>query len=429
MSTPRFDASDDDDGDNEDARASKRMRIEEVKLDPKRSIRDPEAFREQGQGALRLTHAAEIANVGTLEKPSTKYDPFFMALAGDEDEAPMIELQYPSACIPERYQLVMAKESDDLRPLDELIDVASTVATDFLHLEESQTAQERIQSLIRIMKKSRSEGLKRMVGSQSNFIRAVSEYNSFITKLRNDSVIAQNLDALHSLRLSLVERILTQIYARTVSPHINSLKAYENGTDNVYGELLPRFLSNIFQKTELKSDHIFVDLGSGVGNVVLQAALETGCEAWGCEMMPNACDVADLQAQEFPSRCKIWGLKPGTVHLERGDFMSNQPTIETLKRADVVLINNQAFTPELNDTLKNHFFDLKEGCQIVSLKSFVPKDHKLQERNYADIINRLVVQEFEYFSDCVSWGAHYGKWYLQKKDSSKLNAFIKAHGL
>ena len=52
----------------------------------------------------------------------------------------------------------------------------------------------------------------------------------------------------------------------------------------------------------MKCDQIFVDLGSGVGNCVLQAALEVGCESCGCEMMDKACNLAELQEEEFKAR-------------------------------------------------------------------------------------------------------------------------------
>src|SRR5205814_8075506 len=106
----------------------------------------------------------------------------------------------------------------------------------------------------------------------------VSSYNEIIKNYRDDGTISKNLDAVHILPLPVVERILTQTYARTGSLQVNALKKDEYGTDNVYGELLPRFISKIFRDINLKSDQVFVDLGSGVGNVVLQAALEDGCE-------------------------------------------------------------------------------------------------------------------------------------------------------
>src|SRR5690606_21739763 len=121
-------------------------------------------------------------------------------------------------------------------------------------------------------------------------------------------------------------------------------------------------------------------------------------ESWGCEVMQNACDLADLQHDEFKSRCLLWGLAPGEVHLTRGDFLNEESILRALRRADVVLINNQAFTPQLNDNLVNHFLDLKEGCQIVSLKSFVPPGHRIQSRNLNSPLNLLTVEKKNYWS-------------------------------
>lgn len=267
--------------------------------------------------------------------------------------------------------------------------------------------------------------LKRALGraSQTDFQEAVSEYNKRIDRLRRDGSIAKHLDQMHSLELPLVERILTQIYSRTVSPRVSSLRQYENGSDNVYGELLPRFISDIFKETGLKSNQKFVDLGSGVGNVVFQAALEIGCESWGCEMMQNAADLAELQEAEFKARCRLWGLSAGKVNLRRGDFLEEKSIGEVLKEADVILINNKAFTPELNNELLYHFLDMKDGCQIVSLKSFVPSGHRIQARNIDSPLNLLSVREKNYWSDSVSWTDAAGTYYISTKDSTRVKAF------
>jgi H3 lysine-79-specific histone-lysine N-methyltransferase len=277
-----------------------------------------------------------------------------------------------------------------------------------------------------------STGLKRRFRralahtSEAEFQVTVGDYNQVVDRLWFDGAIAKHLDGMHSLPLPLVEWVLTQTYARTVSPKVDSLRQYENGTDNVYGELLPRFISDIFKETELKSDQIFVDLGSGVGNVVLQAALEIGCESWGCEVMQNACDLAALQQAEFKSRCQLWGLAPGAVHLIRGDFLKDESIGCILQKADVVLINNQAFTPELNNELINHFLDMKEGCQIISLRSFVPAGHKIQSRNLNSPINLLSVKQKNYWSDSVSWTDAGGTYFIAKKDSSILKTFSES---
>jgi [histone H3]-lysine79 N-trimethyltransferase len=422
VSTPRFD-SDNSDDDAEVSSNKRRKGEADAFWDTGRNIRALRSFTSEDQGVFAMIHAAEVANLGTDEKPNPNYTTFFTALTGDEDEAPVIELQYPSSSQRERYQVVQGKAADDFKPIDEIIHVISTVAEDYLLPSQAERITDEASGILRELKRARLRGHKGEAGAQSKYVAAVEKYNALLQSLLKLGSIQENLDHLHSLKLPLVETILQQIYARTVSPHIHTLRAYENGTDNVYGELLPRFCSTIFQQTGLNSSYVFVDLGSGVGNVVLQAALQIGCESWGCEMMPNACDLASLQHHEFIARCRLWGLAPGTVHLERGDFLQNETIGKALKKADVVLINNQAFTPSLNDKLIMHFLDLKEGCHIVSLKSFVPHGHKMQARNMGSPINLLDVKELEYFSNSVSWTDAPGKWYVQTKDSSKVKAF------
>lgn len=313
--------------------------------------------------------------------------------------------------------MVVPRDDDEFKPLDDIVQVIETITQAYIPEDEVDEFNNESTGIKRRLRR----GLAR--GDESEFRQSVTDYNQAIERLRESGSIAKKLDTTHRLGLPHIERILTQIYSRTVSPRVESLRQYENGTDNVYGELLPRFISSIFKETGLKSNHVFVDLGSGVGNVVLQAALEIGCESWGCEMMQNACDLAELQQSEFKARCRLWGIAPGKTHLVRGDFLKEQSIIDVLKRADVVLINNQAFTPQLNNELINHFLDMKEGCQIVSLKSFVPVGHKIQSRNLNSPINLLTVKQRHYWSNSVSWTDVGGSYFIAAKDSSRLKAF------
>lgn len=317
-----------------------------------------------------------------------------------------------------RYDSVVPRENDEFRPIDDIVQVIETVSDNYIPSEAADEFNDETTGIKRRLRRALA------VTSETQFLDAVKDYNDAIQRLTKDGSLAKHLDNTQRISLPWVERILTQIYSRTVSPRVESLRQYENGTDNVYGELLPRFISSIFKETRLKSGQVFVDLGSGVGNVVLQAALEIGCESWGCEMMSNACDLADLQQSEFKARCRLWGIVPGKTHLVRGDFLEQESIISVLKRADVVLINNQAFTPQLNNELINHFLDMKEGCKIVSLKSFVPAGHKIQSRNLNSPINLLQVQQKNYWSNNVSWTDVGGTYFIATKDSSRLKAFI-----
>ena len=312
----------------------------------------------------------------------------------------------------------MPIQNDDFKALEDIREVMETIIAIYIPSNESAAILNDSTGLIRRIKRA----TEKLAGHE--YLDFIQEWNETLVKFRNRGTIAKAIDEWNGVDLKLLERILTQTYSRTVSPRVHMLRHYQNGTDNVYGELLPKFISLILKKdTKMKSDQVFVDLGSGVGNCVLQAALEIGCESWGCEMMENACELAELQEHEFTARCRLWGLSVGDIHLERGDFLGNPNIIKVLQRADVILVNNQAFTPKLNEDLTNLFLDLKEGAQVVSLKSFVPHGNKIQEKNIEAAYNRLNVIEKTYYSACVSWTDAPGTYYVSTKDSSKVKAF------
>ena len=321
-----------------------------------------------------------------------------------------------------RYCLVDPVQSDEFNPLDEIREVILITINFYVPDHKAAVMKDETHGLLRRLKRA-------MARRQADeYIEVIQEWNGEISRLRHDEALSKKMDSWKIIDLALIERILTQTYSRTVSPRVSLLKQYENGTDNVYGELLPKFVSDILRKdTRIRSDQLFVDLGSGVGNVVLQAALQVGCESWGCEMMDNACDLAELQKREFNARCHLWGLTAGSINLERGNFLENAVVGRVLKRADVVLVNNQAFTPDLNEALTNLFLDLKEGCLIVSLKSFVPAGHKITARNLNRACNVLEVEEKKYYSNCVSWTDAPGTYFISKKASSRVAAFASTN--
>lgn len=140
-----------------------------------------------------------------------------------------------------------------------------------------------------------------------------------------------------------VQRIVDETYQRAVAPHAKQLKRYQSFSSEVYGELLPSFVSDIFRAAGLREDSLFLDLGSGVGNVVLQASLETGCKSYGIEIMPSPARLARSQLEQFKMRCKMWGVRHGEIELEEGDMLKSARVDQLVKEADVVLVNNKVF--------------------------------------------------------------------------------------
>lgn len=428
--TPQFTDSEDE----EEAQPKKRIRIEEI-ADPKRKIRYSEAFTADGISDSTRVHAKDIANSDLQQNGKYVFMPFFEPVAEDEELEPIVELEYPGATSqPEEWQIVKPKAaskddgSDEFMPISEIFENVKTVAKYFLDEVSARKVfdEDNDNGLYQVMDRARRRGAKGTVGSQTIFLKAISDYNALIRERREAGSIAHAIDQWKSIPKDVVYRITSETYSRTVSLHNKPLHNYQSFSSEVYGELLPRFLTQIFKETKLQSDQVFVDLGSGVGNCVAQAALETGCAAWGCEIKENYAKVAELQKEEFAVRCKLWGVEPGPVHLIRDDFTKNKEIGKVLQTADVILLNNEVFESVLNDNIKLMFMDLKEGAQIVSLKYYRDPQQRITATTENDPTNSLRVKERERFSKMVSWTSAPGKWYIHTKDSTELNTYLKA---
>ncbi|KAF8421061.1 S-adenosyl-L-methionine-dependent methyltransferase [Tirmania nivea] len=386
-----------------------------------RNYLNPKSFKSE---RMSFVHADQIAN---LKKEG--YRRVFRADSGILE----VSLSYPAMPLKEsifyqRYMLVQHRDNDEFKPIGDITATIEMVAEQLLSpkhripiISEDVEADGVILKIRRAMRR----------GDPKLLEEAIEKYNKLIRAYRKSGILQKNIEKLGKsgmgIPLAFSEHILAQSYARSVALEVDALRKYEAFSNNVYGELLPKFTSKLFKEAKLRPDQIFVDLGSGTGNVVLHAAIEVGCESWGCEMMEKACELADAQAREFEARCILWGLKPGKVTLEKGDFLENEAIASILRRADVLLVNNYAFDSSLNARLIDMFLDLKEGTQIISLKSFVPPNHVITPRNVDSPVNLLRVEEKEYFSGCVSWTNAPGRYYVATVDRSMLRAFLDEH--
>lgn len=57
--------------------------------------------------------------------------------------------------------------------------------------------------------------------------------------------------------------------------------------------------------------------------------------------MAHASLLARTQVKEAESRFRMWGLNSGKMHVVEADFCDNEDVNEVLRRADVVLVNNE----------------------------------------------------------------------------------------
>ncbi|RDB28649.1 Histone-lysine N-methyltransferase, H3 lysine-79 specific [Hypsizygus marmoreus] len=212
-------------------------------------------------------------------------------------------------------------------------------------------------------------------------------------------------------------RIIEENYQRSVGPHVQTLKQYEAFSSTVYGELMPSLAHEMIQITKLHEDSLFLDLGSGVGNVVVQASLQTGCRSYGIELMPAPAKIAREMREHLKVRCRMWGVRLGEIDLEEGNMLESEQVNKLIAQADVVLVDNKVFEQSLNEALRPKFLDLKEGAIVISLKPFVSSlNSRVTERNVDDISTIFDVTERPYHSGSVSWGNNGGSYYIHRVD-------------
>lgn len=320
---------------------------------------------------------------------------------------PNLELQYPSPLPPESFEAKVPTDSSEYNPLGDIQFTIEEIISHYLPPELSIELSSDVTGPVRKLKRAAASG--QFVDYQLELIR----FNKMVKSKLADGTIAAKMDSMHAIPLSLVKHMTQQTYARIVSPQSHKLRKVK-GKETTYGELLPIFVHRIFSQTALKSHHVFVDLGSGVGNVVLQSALQTGAESWGIEVMDLAASLATKQAHELRARARLWNLSIGDMHLLHGSFLDEPAIDAVLARADVVLVNNKVFGEALNNALLQKFLDLKIGAKVVSLESFGGGVSK-GVRNEQSIAGLFDEERFESGTDCVSWAGESVEYFIATK--------------
>ncbi|KAF9371388.1 Nucleosomal histone H3-Lys79 methylase [Podila verticillata] len=339
-----------------------------------------------------------------------------------------VSLEYPGKDSKEKFTLMKpflsrskteTDDKDEYNPIEDLVQTVKAIIDHFFSPEKQKE-----------LFGTSSEGLYRNLTKFKNrkdgaqFMKAVEDFNLIMTQHKHSGAIQQFVKEYgHRLPYDLVVHILQQVYSRTVAARASKLNQYEAFSNNVYGEILPILTKEFIQKTKLNENKVFVDLGCGIGNVVLQVALQTGAESYGVEIMDTPAKFAKKQAKEFEARSRAYGLHHGKVTMIQGDFLDTPDLAGILARADVVLVNNYAFNSALNQSLLQLFLDLKEGCKIISLKTFVSLDHKINVRNAGSVESILRVKKYPYYTNAVSWTHNGGEYFIATVDRTAVQAF------
>ena len=414
-------SSDDDSGSDDDsADGRKRQKISSsiepmglnrcLEPDSHRRIRLPSSAAnglqegKQQNGTSGGAKADLIHGRGICIRWAKKYKPVFPT----EPVPPVVHLQYPSPSKPERFELSIPRDLSDFNPLEDIYFTIEEIVQHYLPPDLAAELSSEADGTVRLLKRAVHKK------EAKDFIDTIEQFNKMIQKNIDNGTIATVLDEKHAIPLSLVRRIVDQVYWRRVSPFAHVLKRVK-GKETTYGELLAPFVHTIFQQTNLNSQSVFVDLGSGVGNVVLQSALQTGAESHGIEIMDAAAGYANDQATELRARAKLWNINLGPMTLLHGDFLESPQIDDVLRRADVVLVNNKVFPSKLNNQLLDKFLDLKQGCKVVSLASFGGGGSKHGARNENSIANLFDEERYDSGTGSVSWAGESVEYFIMTK--------------
>ncbi|XP_073969161.1 uncharacterized protein [Rhodnius prolixus] len=222
----------------------------------------------------------------------------------------------------------------------------------------------------------------------------------------------------------LLRHILQQVYTRAVFDP-EKLNQYEPFSPEVYGETSFDLISNMIDQINVTKDDIFVDLGSGVGQVVLQMAAATPCKmSVGVEKAEVPSTYAEYMNENFRKWMDWYGKSYGDYLLIKGDFLTDEHR-ETITSASIVFVNNFAFGPTVDHKLKERFADLRDGTKIVSSKSFCPLNFRITDRNLSDIGTIMHVSEMQPIRGSVSWTDKPVSFYLHVIDRTKLERYFQ----
>ncbi|KAJ3163872.1 Nucleosomal histone H3-Lys79 methylase [Geranomyces variabilis] len=354
-----------------------------------------------------------------------KETPTLYCSLGDEDSAPSpsvnefvtVDLEYPGVKASEVFPLLTPNKALEYNPTKDLY---LTTAMIWEHCVPPNRRE-----LLGDVKTGILRGIQRAVHRKSptDLCAAIEEWNKQMVVLKTQFKAFNQAEFTGPpASYQMVSHILEQAYSRSVAPSSSLLNQYEGFSNNVYGEVKHNFVNTIIKEARIQPHHIFLDMGSGIANVVLQVAAQCLCYSYGIEVMDIPAKLAVQQRKEFISRMRYYAKPCGRIKLKHADFLEDSSFPEVIKSADVIFVNNYAFSAELNQRILGLFLDLKEGATVISLRSFLPVDRptsRSTRRNNA-IESIFTVKEHFFGRDCVSWMNEGGHYYIHKVDRKQL---------
>ncbi|EFP76177.2 uncharacterized protein PGTG_02618 [Puccinia graminis f. sp. tritici CRL 75-36-700-3] len=234
-----------------------------------------------------------------------------------------IRVVYPTGAHELFPLLVPKNDLDEYCPSDDLLNVIHTTVTYYVtdtrperYLPEpGGSATTKIPLLDASLNLSSKPLLKELaktiqLNNRPEFLEQLGWYNWVIKSLVEGKEIGQQIGSF-------------------VGPQVELLQGYETWSSHVYGKLKPRFVLEIIRHVGLRLGMVFLDLGSGIGNIVIEVALKVACVAVGFEIMYGCAKLANLHRSKLVGRAhSLWGVNLGTPLLFQADFTKDTQIAE-----------------------------------------------------------------------------------------------------
>ncbi|BFF89675.1 histone-lysine N-methyltransferase H3 lysine-79 specific [Drosophila madeirensis] len=260
---------------------------------------------------------------------------------------------------------------------------------------------------------------KTMTNLVDRFNKAV---DSIVALEKGTSLPAERLNKF--AHPSLLRHILQLVYnAAVLDP--DKLNQYEPFSPEVYGETSYELVQQMLKHVTVGREDTFIDLGSGVGQVVLQMAGSFPLKTCiGIEKADTPARYAERMDLFFRQHMGWFGKRYCEYKLIKGDFLVDEHR-ENITSSTLVFVNNFAFGPTVDHQLKERFADLRDGARVVSSKSFCPLNFRITDRNLSDIGTIMHVSEIPPLKGSVSWTCKPVSYYLHVIDRTILERYFQ----
>ncbi|PIC21738.1 hypothetical protein B9Z55_026466 [Caenorhabditis nigoni] len=219
-------------------------------------------------------------------------------------------------------------------------------------------------------------------------------------------------------------RILCDLACQLAIPDPTVLNTQYKGFSNeTYGETNIETLQKILDTLDVKEDDVFIDLGSGVGQLVTFAAAYTNMAlVRGIEIQEVPAGFADENAWQFKKLMRHFGEKPRPFQLELGDFTKKETETFLKEKATIIFCNNKAFKEPLMLKLREILQFCNSGTKIVVTQRLeTTKDGRTSRGCYftasADTVSLFTTDDPK--KGNVSWTDKIVPYYLTTVDNMK----------